>query len=199
MATTITVHALRVQVALSRGYVVTPAKPATIKQQELEDFPYLAETLAGAVERGHISVVSFEGETLTPARVRQLGDGVHGHSHNPSGFDPLDSSTGSLTIAEHEQLQQLIHFIDDGPSHGFLSGAFKQTVGNPFPTNEIWWTSSGMLKKIVELDITRDIQQKPIVEDWKMYGNDGVTVVQEVVDTISYSGPFETSRTRVIM
>ena len=49
-----------------------------------------------------------------------------------------------------------------------------------------------------ELNITRDSQKKPVTEEWKMYDEDGVTVVETVTDTITYSGPFEISRTRTI-
>jgi hypothetical protein len=39
----------------------------------------------------------------------------------------------------------------------------------------------------------------PTTEEWKMYDTDGSTVLATVTDTISYSGPFETSRTRAIV
>lgn len=100
----------------------------------------------------------------------------------------------------HRSVRDLIHFIDDGPALGFASGAFKETLpsADPFPTSEIWWESAAKLEKIVELTITRDAQKKPTTEVWQMYDTNGVTVLETVTDTIAYSGPFETTRTRAI-
>jgi hypothetical protein len=108
------------------------------------------------------------------------------------------------TPARHRALRQLIHFINDGPACGFASGAYKETLpaGDPFPTSIIWWVSSSKVDKIVEKTITRSgggatvVTPTPVV--WKMYDTDGSTVLCTVSDAISYSGPFETSRTRTI-
>lgn len=100
----------------------------------------------------------------------------------------------------HETLRHLIHFIDDGPAGGFASGAYKETLpaADPFPSSVIWWESSSKLKKIVELSITRNSNKLPTSEVWKMYESDGTTVKTTVTDSISYSGVFETYRTRTI-
>jgi hypothetical protein len=110
-------------------------------------------------------------------------------------FNPRTASN-----AAHRELRHLIHFIDDGPALGFASGAFKETLpsADPFPTSEIWWESAAKTEKIVELAITRDAQKKPTTEVWQMYDTDGVTVLETVTDTIAYTGPFETTRTRAI-
>ena len=96
-------------------------------------------------------------------------------------------------------VRQLIHFIEEGPAGGFASGAYKETLptGNPFPTSEIWWESSSKLKKIVELTTTWS-GAFPSTEVWKVYDTDGSTVLQTVTDTYTYSGAFESSRTRTI-
>jgi len=106
---------------------------------------------------------------------------------------------GTETSA-HAAVRHLVHFIDDGPACGFTSGAYKETLpaGNPFPTQAIWWESASKLKKIVELNVTRDAQKKPTAEQWKMYDTDGSTVLCTVTDSIAYSGIFETTRTRTI-
>ena len=104
----------------------------------------------------------------------------------------------------HRVLRHLIHFIDEGPAGGFLSGAYKEVLpaADPFPTSVIWWESSSKLKKIVEKTITRsggaatNVTPTPIV--WKMYDTDGATVLCTVTDAITYSGVFETSRERTI-
>ena len=106
---------------------------------------------------------------------------------------------GGISEAQHKALRQLIHFIDDGPACGFASGAYKETLpaAAVFPTSEIWWESAGKLKKIVSLDTTWS-SAKITAEVWKVYDTDGSTVLCTVTDAISYSGVFETSRTRTI-
>lgn len=102
---------------------------------------------------------------------------------------------------KHRRLRQLIHFIDDGPSSGFLSGAYREILpaGDPFPTQVVWWESSGKVKKIVETNITRLSNKQPSVIEWKMYDEDGSTVLETVTDSIVYQNNiFELSRTRTI-
>lgn len=112
--------------------------------------------------------------------------------------DEIIYASGSLTPTQHQILRQLIHFINDGPAGGFASGAYKETTPTgPFPTSEIWWESSAKLKKIVSLDTTWT-GVKITQEVWKVYDTDGVTVLQTITDAISYSGVFESSRTRTI-
>lgn len=103
-----------------------------------------------------------------------------------------------LTEEEHPVVRDLVHFIDSGPGEGFASGAFREVLGGAFPSSVIWWTDSGKTQKIVELLITRDASQKPTTEQWKLYDFDGTTVLVTATDTILYTGPFETSRTRVL-
>ena len=110
----------------------------------------------------------------------------------------LRSGSG-LSEAGHKALRQLIHFIDDGPAEGFASGAFKQTTGGVFPTAETWFVvgSTPPAGKIVEL-LTTWASAKITQEIWKIYDTDGSTVLATVTDAITYSGVFETSRTRTI-
>jgi hypothetical protein len=114
-------------------------------------------------------------------------------------FDPREAATG-ISEAAHKVLRQLIHFIDSGPAEGFVSGAFEEILpaGNPFPTSHTWWESAAKLKKIVELTITRNANQTPATEAWKVYDTDGSTVLATVTDTWAYSGIFPLSRTRAI-
>lgn len=108
------------------------------------------------------------------------------------------SAGGGITAAQHRLLRQLIHFIDDGPAEGFASGAYKETTPTgPFPTSEVWWESSSKLKKIVSLDTTWT-GALITAEVWKIYDIDGSTVLWTVSDSISYTGVFETGRTRTI-
>ena len=108
------------------------------------------------------------------------------------------SSSSGVSYNDHQQLRQLIHFIDDGPTLGFPNGSYKETLpaGDPFPTLEIWWESPAKLKKIVQLEVTRSMGQLPTEETWKMFGSNGTSVIEQVTDTITYSGPFELFRSR---
>lgn len=109
----------------------------------------------------------------------------------------LVAGAGGLTEEGHKILRQLIHFIDNGPAEGFTSGAYRETTGTVFPTQILWWESSSKLKKIVEKNITWT-GANPTTIEWKIYDTDGSTVLATVSDAISYSGVFETSRTRTI-
>lgn len=107
-------------------------------------------------------------------------------------------STGGTGITEetHKALRQLIHFIDGGPAEGFATGAYREVTGTAFPTAVIWWTSAAKTLKIVEKLLTYT-GAFPTTIVWKVYSAAGV-VLATVTDTISYSGAFETSRTRAI-
>lgn len=115
-----------------------------------------------------------------------------------TGVFNLRSPGGGITEAQHKVLRQLIHFIEDGPAEGFTTGAYRETTGTVFPTAIVWWESSSKLKKIVE----RLVAWTGVLvttDKWKVYDTDGSTVLWTVTDTISYSGVFETSRTRAIV
>lgn len=124
-------------------------------------------------------------------------NGVGFRAKDDSGVFNLRSGSG-LTEAQHRILRQLIHFIEDGPAEGFASGAYKETTPtSPFPTSEIWWESASKLKKIVELTTTWS-GVLVSTEQWEMYDTDGATVLATVTDTYTYSGVFESSKTRTI-
>lgn len=107
---------------------------------------------------------------------------------------------GGLTPFEHETLRQLIHFIDEGPGDGFLSGAFKVVLptGDPFPTEMIWYLDTTMATTLVKKTITYSANHFPTVIEWQMFDYDGVTIVHTVTDTITYSSAFESTRYRTI-
>ena len=109
-------------------------------------------------------------------------------------FNPR--SGGGISAAQHKALRDLIHFIDDGPADGFASGAYKETTySGILPTTQIWYEDSGKTQKIVELTVTYT-GILPTTEVWKMYDADGVTLLLTVTDAITYTGVFETTRTR---
>lgn len=109
----------------------------------------------------------------------------------------LVAGTGGLTETGHRVLRQLIHFLDDGPAEGFDSGAHKETTGTLYPTAKVWYDKEGEgRKKIVEKLLTwTGVVPTTIV--WKIYDVSEVLLVT-VSDSITYSGIFETERTRTI-
>ncbi len=109
----------------------------------------------------------------------------------------LAASGSGISATTHRTLRQLIHFIDNGPAEGFASGAFREMTGTVFPSAIIWYDDNTKAKKFVEKNITYS-GAFPTTIQWKMYDTDGTTVLATVTDTISYSGPFETNRTRAI-
>lgn len=146
--------------------------------------------------------VGFNPAGLTVTSANNVQDAVYEiavtvQSYTGGGSDPGNSG---LTRNEHRTVRQLIHFISEGPAEGFSTGAYRETLpaGNPFPTSIIWWTSSSKIGKIVEKQIAYNSNKTPSVTIWKMYDIDGTTIVGTVTDTHTYSGIFETSRTRSI-
>jgi len=103
----------------------------------------------------------------------------------------------SSYLISHDVLRSLIHFIDDGPASGFATGAYKVTTySGIFPIDEVWYTSSAQLLKIVKKTTTwTGILPTTIV--WRMYNESGV-ILATVTDTVSYSGLFEANRSRTI-
>lgn len=123
------------------------------------------------------------------------------------GFDQLDGylqsiigGGGSLEPA-HKTLRDLIHFIDEGPGDGFVSGAFKEVLpnGSPFPTSITWYLDVAKTKKLVEKFITYNSSHFPVNIHWNMYDYDGVTLIHTVIDAITYTTAFESTRTRTII
>lgn len=133
-------------------------------------------------------------QDITPPEVSDI-EHLAAHLAGIDGY--FDEKLG---IEEHKNIRHLIHFIDGGPAGGFASGAYMEVLpaGNPFHTSEIWYTSAAKTQKIVELTITRNQNKTPATENWKMYDTDGSTVIEEITDSIVYSGIIETSRTRTI-
>lgn len=83
----------------------------------------------------------------------------------------------------------------------WASGSFRETLplSSPFPTALIWWTDNTKVAKIVQKDITFDSNKNPIMVRWSAYKVDGLTVLHQVTDVISYVGPFEISRIRTVI
>lgn len=143
-----------------------------------------------------------EGVVLEPGAVAPTANGEIRYVTG-SGFRFFEEggevglSGSGITTSDHEELRQLIHFIDNGPANGFASGAYRENTGTTFPSAIIWWTSAAKTHKIVEKLLTYTGAFATTIQ-WKMYDTDGSTVLATVTDVISYAGAFETSRTRTI-
>jgi len=165
-----------------------------------------------------VATADLNSFTVVEAIVDAVG-GTGAFRHPPGarivGFDPtglthvtgntLEDVIGELDVAvvdssEHPALRQLIHLAGGGPFEGFASGAYLETLpaASPFPTSAIWWTDSGKTQKIVENTVVYNANKTVATDTWIAYDTDGTTVLATVVDTITYSGVFETSRTRAI-
>src|SRR4029077_316252 len=107
--------------------------------------------------------------------------------------------TGGITAAQHARLRQAIHFLEEGPGSEFASGAYKEIIGQPFPSSTIWYVDNTKAAKIVEKLIVRDGNENPTSITWHIFDNDGITIVNTIVDTIVYTNNvFESTRTRTI-
>lgn len=102
-----------------------------------------------------------------------------------------------MDLTEHELLRQLIHFSPNGPGDGFSLTPYKETLpsGAIFPTSVVWWTSPSKATKVFEKVISYNANKTISTIVWKLYDGSGV-LLSQATDTISYSGVFETSRTR---
>jgi hypothetical protein len=115
-------------------------------------------------------------------------------------------SAGGITEAQHKTLRQLAHFIEtNSPGEGFATGPYASEVlpsGNPFPTSETWFESAADKAagtgKICRWEGTYNANKTFATETWIVYKADGTSKAVEAVDTISYSGVFETGRSRAI-
>ena len=179
--------------------IVTDHQGPNPQQPELDD-PTLSNDISGTLDnmvvtgiRG-VSVkeeVPEHGELLVYSDVLGQYELVHSSSLSVSG------SGTSVDWDDHKPLRHLIHFIDSGPAEGFVTGAYMEITGTVFPTDVVWYTDSGKTEKIVERLITWT-GVNVTTDKWKMYDSDGSTVLWTISDTISYSGIFETNRTRSI-
>lgn len=139
--------------------------------------------------------IRLEDKGVDPSVVGEiLRNGNDLKAKDGSGVFNLRSGSG-LTADQHKTLLQLIHFIDEGPAEGFTTGATKTVTGTVFPTQMLWKRADAT--NLVEKNTTWT-GVKPTTIQWKMYDTDGTTVLATVTDTISYSGIFETGRTRAI-
>ena len=126
--------------------------------------------------------------------LRDTGAGAEFYQ-NTSSVSGTNWALG-LNDDNHKSLRDLIHFIDGGPADGFDSGSYKETTyTGPLIATETWYEDNTKAQKIVDLSVSYT-GVFPTTEVWRMYDADGTTVLVTLTDTITYSGPFEQTRTR---
>jgi hypothetical protein len=125
-----------------------------------------------------------------------------------AGIDVTDTGPGGQYIfsqnvaynsASHAAIRQLIHLADGGGGpYETFGTTYCDTGPQPFPTSSIWYADVGRTKKITEQIVSYNANKTFSTVQWKVYAPDGITLLATATDTITYSGIFETSRTRVI-
>lgn len=162
----------------------------------------IVESIASTIGTGVLSIYNPTGASTVG--IDPTGLSYVTSTNVQEALEQLDSAIagGGITESQHDGLRKLVHLAEvGGPYEGFISGAYRETLpaSDPFPTSVIWWESSAKLKKIVEKTIVYSMGlAKPSPITYRVYDTDGVTVLVTATDTISYSGIFETSRSRVI-
>lgn len=140
--------------------------------------------------------------TLTASlpNARQLAGstGISISDGGPGGQYVISQNV-AYNSASHAAIRQLVHLADGGggPYESFGT-VYCDTGPVPFPTTSIWYSDIGRTKKITEQLVSYNPNKTFSSIQWRVYAPDGVTVLATAVDTITYSGIFETSRTRVI-
>ena len=155
----------------------------------------LGTYVPGALVLGTISPAPYVDITCDSSYLSDLTDymAVQGFVYDSTA----PTTTTAQAAASAESNKRVLEKFIEAPAEGWPTGVYKETTGTVFPTAIIWWTTSGKTAKIVSKGITWT-GAFPTTIVWKMYAADGTTVLATITDTISYSGPFETSRTRSI-
>lgn len=106
------------------------------------------------------------------------------------------------TLSGHHTLRHLIHFVEtNSPGSGFGAGPYVSEVlpaADPFPTSETWYTDGAKTSKICRWEGTYNANKTFATEKWIVYKSDGTNPAADATDTISYSGVFETGRSRAV-
>jgi hypothetical protein len=115
-------------------------------------------------------------------------------------IEELDAN--KITASQHKSLRQLIHFVEtNSPGDGFGSGPYYCEIlpsSDPFPTSETWYETSSKLKKICRFECTYNANKTHATQKWIVYKSDGTSAAADATDTITYSGIFETNRSRSV-
>lgn len=111
----------------------------------------------------------------------------------------LGAGVSGITASQHAALRTLNHWAAEGPFESY-SGAYLETLPAAalFPTDWIWWVSNAKAAKLMDETVTYNSNLTVATQRRRVYDADGSTVSLTVTDTMTYSGVFELTRTRVI-
>lgn len=86
----------------------------------------------------------------------------------------------------------------DGPGDGFPQGAVKTRIGTaPNSGGYIWYKSSAMTARLFDCTITYAAGSiGAATKVYRLYAQDGVTVVRTLTDTFTWNGPVVAQKTR---
>lgn len=86
----------------------------------------------------------------------------------------------------------------DGPGDGFASGAVRTRIGTgPASGGYIWYKSANSTARLFDCTINYPTGSPlPSSKVYRLYASDGTTVVRTVTDTLTWSGPILTQKTR---
>lgn len=107
-------------------------------------------------------------------------------------------TSGAFSSQDHKTFRHLIHFINEGPGDGFYANPFREIesdTSGKFTKRETWWSDSNKTIRLYQTEVTRS-GIYPMTQKYKMYASDGITILNQAVDVISYQGAFETARSR---
>lgn len=125
----------------------------------------------------------------TDAGAEIFSNGAFRRLDSQGVYDPR-----SVWLAPHNSLPALSHVVPTWAG----SVAAVVTTGQPYPTTVTAYYDAGQTKKALVIAYTRNALQQATSVVTTTYASDGATVVNTCTDTISYSGGFETARTRVL-
>ena len=149
-------------------------------------------------------LLQSNGAAASPTWATSITDTSHGnrgggalHSNATTSVAGFMSAADKTALDDAANLRKLERFID-APAEGWATGAYREVTGGAFPSLVVWWESAAKLKKIMQTTYTRNGSQQATTVEHIVYQSDGSTPAKTVTDTVTYSGAYETSRTRAI-
>jgi hypothetical protein len=118
-----------------------------------------------------------------------------------TGEASMSSLLGQWRLAVSRLLDDILILpwpgsLSDGP---LVNGAVRDILPPAalYPDQIIWYLNAARLIKLLELTFTRNVSNLITQAEWKIYNTNGVLVLT-VTDVITYSGLYETTRTRTV-
>lgn len=198
------IFASHIHTPISQGLQGSPGVTGATGPQGVQGSPGITGTTGPTGPAGVTGFTGPQGVQGSPGVTGFTGpvgpQGIQGSpgvtgATGPQGVQGSPGVTGSIATNLHETLAQLIHFIDEGPGHGFPSGSYKLVQGIPFPTGIVWYINDSQAGKIVE-KLYSAPYTAPTGITWNIYDGGGTIIAQTLTDKITYTGIFEVSRIR---